>query len=139
MLNPAFNMKILASFIPIFEDCSRTMVDSMLPHSAGTEFDVFHHASRCTLEMICRSSLGSDVAADPQTMRFCSYLEELLTLLARRWFNPLVHNDWIYRLTATYRREKKLRDNMEEIIEPVSGNKLIYTFVLAGIRATIPC
>ncbi|XP_058817436.1 cytochrome P450 4C1-like [Topomyia yanbarensis] len=123
LLNPAFNQKILVGFVPIFEQCSRPMIQRMSVHDRGAEFDVYQYASRCTMEMICQSSLGSDAAVQPRTLEFCSHLEELLALLAQRWFHPLLHNDLVYSLTAMFRREHGLRKKMRSSIEPVIAEK----------------
>uniref|UniRef100_A0A182S8R1 Cytochrome P450 n=1 Tax=Anopheles maculatus TaxID=74869 RepID=A0A182S8R1_9DIPT len=62
LLNPAFNQRILVSFISIFSRCSEDMVSRMAKEEAKHRpFDVLHYTAQCTLEMVCASSLKSDI------------------------------------------------------------------------------
>ncbi|XP_055540776.1 probable cytochrome P450 313a4 isoform X2 [Wyeomyia smithii] len=123
ILNPAFNRKILVRFISIFEKCSQIMTERMSTQVDCGEFDVFQFASNATLQMICQSSLGSAVAAQPQTAKFCLFLDQLLSLMSQRWFKVAFHNDWLYALTPMYRKTQRLRSDIQEIIEPIITEK----------------
>lgn len=50
---PAFNQKILQSFVEIFEKHSMILVQELAKQVNGKEFDVFKHISVCTLNTIC--------------------------------------------------------------------------------------
>ncbi|XP_053691277.1 probable cytochrome P450 313a4 [Sabethes cyaneus] len=123
LLNPAFNRKILESFVSIFEECSKTMTERMSVQDGRGEFDVLHFTSDCTLEMICQSSLGSAVSTQPQVAKFCVLLEQLLSLLSQRWFKVILHSDWLYALTPMYRKKEQLRADIQEIVEPLITKK----------------
>lgn len=59
-LNPCFSPKLLQSFIPIFNNSSRRMVEYLTPHLVkGDEFDLYWNVGKCTLDMICATSMGS--------------------------------------------------------------------------------
>ena len=50
---PAFNPKILQSFVDIFEKHSMILSQELAKEVDGKEFDVFKHVSVCTLNTIC--------------------------------------------------------------------------------------
>lgn len=60
-LNPTFNLRILHSFIPIFVKCSQKLVQELAKCSDGEMIDMFRYTSHCALDMVCGTTLGSDV------------------------------------------------------------------------------
>ena len=67
LLNPAFYPTILQSFLPVFNEKSRTLVKVLAKHLNESEFDVFHSLSGCTLEALLSTSIGleKDIQNDP--------------------------------------------------------------------------
>ncbi|XP_055608326.1 cytochrome P450 4C1-like isoform X2 [Uranotaenia lowii] len=123
MLNPAFNQKILSGFVSIFDQCARALVEALGNSRSRSEIDLLPFTSHCTLQMICQSSLGSDIASDPKTIEFCNILEELLGILSARVFKLAFYNEWIYRRSESYRRQQAIRAKMRSLIEPVIKQK----------------
>uniref|UniRef100_A0A182NMT2 Cytochrome P450 n=1 Tax=Anopheles dirus TaxID=7168 RepID=A0A182NMT2_9DIPT len=66
-LNPAFNTRILNSFIPVFAQCSKMMVQNMenTLHDGPKSVSIFPFISKCTLEMVCGTTIGCDVLEQP--------------------------------------------------------------------------
>lgn len=53
LLAPAFNIKILLSFIPIFNEKTNVMVKNMeIELNTNKSFDVFKYLFECTLDMV---------------------------------------------------------------------------------------
>lgn len=50
---PAFNQKILDTFIDIFNEQSEILVKCLEKEVGKEEFDIFGYVSRCTLDSIC--------------------------------------------------------------------------------------
>lgn len=57
MLNPCFNFNIIKSFLPIFNEESRTMIDVMKTNLGKGSFDMFRYGAACSLDMICSKFL----------------------------------------------------------------------------------
>ncbi|KAL9697752.1 hypothetical protein quinque_001193 [Culex quinquefasciatus] len=80
-LNPTFNLKILNSFIPIFETCSRKMVEELKGMESGTTVNILHHVSKCTLEMVFGTTIGMDVLQRDDTDEVLGYIERSALVL----------------------------------------------------------
>ncbi|EAT48675.2 AAEL000326-PA [Aedes aegypti] len=119
-LNPTFNMKILNSFISIFEDCSSRMVADLFKCANGETVDMFQFTSKCTLEMVCATTLGSNVLEREGSDEFLRNMEGLFELVGKRMLSVELFLDSIYRLTSYYRKEMKIRKKIEEF----SGNHM---------------
>lgn len=54
-LNPCFSLRILQSFMPIFNKEVKTMVERLkLQAEKGGTFDMYEYMDACTLDMVCR-------------------------------------------------------------------------------------
>lgn len=61
ILNPAFNIQVLRSFVPIFDAKSKKLVKSFEPFVDNEEFDVFPHNSAFFLETILNAALDLEI------------------------------------------------------------------------------
>lgn len=61
ILNPSFNVKVLKSFVKIFDDQSRKLVNVLEPKCDGNDVDIFCEASGLFLESILATSLNLEV------------------------------------------------------------------------------
>lgn len=53
-LNICFTLKLLQSFVPVFNESSSKMVDNMKKFlETEKEFDLYKIVGKCTLNMIC--------------------------------------------------------------------------------------
>ncbi|XP_052869812.1 cytochrome P450 4C1-like [Anopheles cruzii] len=76
VIQPSFKLSILQSFIPVFEQKANVMVERLATHVDGTKsFDMYRYTARCTLDMICATTLGTDMHF--QEAPTCRYLEHL--------------------------------------------------------------
>ncbi|KAL1399046.1 hypothetical protein pipiens_008518 [Culex pipiens pipiens] len=123
-LNPTFNLKILNSFIPIFETCSRKMVEELKGLESGSTVNILHHVSKCTLEMVFGTTIGMDVLQRDDTDEVLGYIERLFNLVSRRMLSAHLYFDWIYRFTKDYREDQRLRKIcMEKANEIINQQK----------------
>lgn len=53
MLNPCFNFNIIKSFLPIFNEESKTMIKVLEKNVGKGSFDMFRYGAACSLDMIC--------------------------------------------------------------------------------------
>nr|XP_019534358.2 cytochrome P450 4c21-like [Aedes albopictus] len=108
-LNPTFNLRILHSFVPIFEKCSEKLVSELEKCKDGETVNMFKYTSRCALEMVCGTTLGSDVLQRDGKEVFLSALEEMFLCVSRRMLSMHLYSDLIYMMTPHYWKERKAR------------------------------
>uniref|UniRef100_A0A182KEF8 Cytochrome P450 n=1 Tax=Anopheles christyi TaxID=43041 RepID=A0A182KEF8_9DIPT len=120
LLNPAFNQRILISFISIFDRCSKTMVSRMAKEENRKQpFDVLHYTAQCTLEMVCASSLKSDITDDPEATEVCGGIEKMCAIMSSRLFNVLLYSDLLFTMTQRYREMQKVRVKLQRVVESI--------------------
>ncbi|ETN67628.1 hypothetical protein AND_000552 [Anopheles darlingi] len=117
-------MSVLKSNIPMLEQKSNLMIRNLASNVDRFEsFDIYNFIARCTLDMFCAGSSGTDMHF--QEGSSCSYLhhlEEILELAMVRIMNPLLHPDWVYRWTSMYRMEEKA---LKEFHQPAKNIQLL--------------
>lgn len=52
-MNPSFNLKILQSFVPIFNEKTKFMLDKLDKQSGNANFDILPFMNAFTLDAIC--------------------------------------------------------------------------------------
>lgn len=57
MIEPTFNPRILDTFIPVFDQQSKILVQQLGNQAGAKEIDIFKYISLCTLDMICGNYL----------------------------------------------------------------------------------
>jgi len=60
--NNSFKLSTLQSFIPIFEETADKLNNEIAKHVDGEAFNILDYAIRCTLKMICSTSLGMKIS-----------------------------------------------------------------------------
>uniref|UniRef100_A0A1Q3FG72 Putative cytochrome n=1 Tax=Culex tarsalis TaxID=7177 RepID=A0A1Q3FG72_CULTA len=108
-LSPAFNMKILQSFIPIFQQFSQKLVDRLAAHPDGTTIDIDADVTTCSLEIVLRTTFGYDSSKINECKEIGSSIEQYFHLISRRIINVHHYNDFIYRWTKDYKQKQSLR------------------------------
>ncbi|XP_055605421.1 cytochrome P450 4c21-like [Uranotaenia lowii] len=110
ILNPTFNVKILNSFIPIFEDYTGKMVQSLIPFADGkSQINIFKYTSKSSMETIFGTTIGTDISEQSADFDLFFGYRRLLHLISKRMVNMHLYLDWIYRWTRDYREERYLR------------------------------
>ncbi|XP_062716856.1 cytochrome P450 4c21-like [Aedes albopictus] len=110
-LNPTMNVKILNSFVPIFERFSRRMVEKLKCHPEGTSVDILDFTAECALEMVCGTTLGTDLKKDSGKGEFLRSMHVFISRVATRTLSVSLYNETYYRLTKAFREEENARNN----------------------------
>ncbi|EAT35039.1 AAEL012766-PA [Aedes aegypti] len=107
LLSPCFSPAILASFVSIFNVKSEILVQRLEKNLGQGAFNLFGDISRCTLDMICATTLGTnmDLQSNEGT-EFIKSIEDACELINCRLYKFWLHPEWIYQRTKYYKEEK---------------------------------
>ncbi|XP_033224632.1 cytochrome P450 4C1-like [Belonocnema kinseyi] len=104
LIMPAFNQKILQSFIEIFEKHSMILVQELEKHVNGKEFDVFKHISVCTLNTICESAMGVSTTSEIEKHnKYAHAAERVFQVIFHRMAKIWLHPDIFFKFTKMSR------------------------------------
>ncbi|XP_062557032.1 uncharacterized protein LOC134221879 [Armigeres subalbatus] len=107
LLSPCFSPAILSSFVSIFNTKSEILVQRLEKNIGNGAFNLFGDISRCTLDMICATTLGTnmDLQSNEGT-EFIKAIEDACELINSRLYKFWLHPEWIYQKTKYYKEEK---------------------------------
>lgn len=128
LLNPSFNLKILQSFVPIFNDKTNIMLDNLEAEVGKKNFDVSQYMFACTLDMVCGewSALGG------------------VWFVKRKWISkidlqrPQWASTWTCNMTKIWNYWKALKCNLSKIV-CASLFILSFSFSFSFLVATRIC
>uniref|UniRef100_A0A182WZG4 Uncharacterized protein n=1 Tax=Anopheles quadriannulatus TaxID=34691 RepID=A0A182WZG4_ANOQN len=108
-LSPCFNAKILASFVAIFNAKSTILVEQLRGYvKRGALFNVYEYIAKCTLDMVCATTLGTNMQLqNEQGDEYIAAIERASELLNHRLYKVWLHPEWIYRLTSYYKVQQQ--------------------------------
>uniref|UniRef100_A0A182NMT9 Uncharacterized protein n=1 Tax=Anopheles dirus TaxID=7168 RepID=A0A182NMT9_9DIPT len=108
-LNPCFNAKILASFVSIFNEKSDILVKQLGSHeNRSSLFNVYEYIAKCTLDMVCATTLGTNMQLQNEKGdEYIAAIERASELLNHRLYKVWLHPEWIYRMTSFYKIQKQ--------------------------------
>lgn len=100
--NNSFKMSTLQSFLPIFNEAAVRIADDMNENLNGKAFDISPYIFKCTLKMICSTSLGMRINNEKNDEAFdkiyhaVNYVIESIASLQNK---PIIYPETIYPFT----------------------------------------
>ncbi|KAF4517615.1 hypothetical protein B566_EDAN002846 [Ephemera danica] len=113
LLTPAFHFSILEQFIPVFWDKTRILVEKLKSAASANPdgVDVVPYVTRCALDMICQTAMGTNLNAQEETNSpYVNAIYELTDLVIHRMIRPWLWPKWIFSLTNTGRKFQQCVD-----------------------------
>ncbi|XP_022827255.1 cytochrome P450 4C1-like [Spodoptera litura] len=117
LLNPAFNQKVLNTFVNVMNVEARILVTQLKPVAGQGPVDVKQFIIKYVLRSVCRTSLGLE--ADDQHMidkEYAQAIEETIAIVIKRGLNVALHPPFIYNITAMRKREQALITKIKNIL-----------------------
>ncbi|XP_055543414.1 probable cytochrome P450 313a4 [Wyeomyia smithii] len=137
-LNPSFNHKILYRFFPIFDRFAQKLVESLLQIPEDCEVQITKYMTRCTLAMVCATTIGSDIDKDHDTEKFAYNMNGILELVAKRCLNLFTCSESIYKLTEASKLEESMRQYAWEFVDKGSDTTGIAMGFIAQLLGIYP-
>ncbi|OXA59991.1 Cytochrome P450 4C1 [Folsomia candida] len=110
MLTPAFHFKILEDFMQVFNAESQKMVKILKKEcQSGNTFDIHHFVTRCALDIICETAMGTSInAQDVHDSDYIKAINEFGRLAQDRSFRPWLHFEILWKLSSLYKKQKAI-------------------------------
>ncbi|KAG4069501.1 hypothetical protein HA402_006867 [Bradysia odoriphaga] len=123
-LDKSFVYRFLQKDVALFTAPAKLMVTNMEKELGKEQFDVSTYLFACTLDMVCGTTLGYNVGVQcGQNQDYLEGIEKSLTMIAQRIVNVFHHFDFIYKLTDTYKTERKYLDIAESLPDRIIQSK----------------
>ncbi|XP_052890475.1 probable cytochrome P450 313b1 [Anopheles moucheti] len=142
-LSPCFNAKILASFVSVFNAKSAILVDHLaLRMNEKKLFNVYEYISKCTLDMVCATTLGTNMnLQNEKGDEYIGAIERASELLNHRLYKVWLHPEWVYRLTSYYKIQQECYATaykMSRAVLALKGDELEEIKDRTGIKNSAP-
>uniref|UniRef100_A0A1B0DNC1 Uncharacterized protein n=1 Tax=Phlebotomus papatasi TaxID=29031 RepID=A0A1B0DNC1_PHLPP len=110
-LNPCFSLKILQSYMPIFNNEVKTLIGRLGQKIGSGSFDMYDMMDACALDVVCQTTLGTQMNIQKnENMDYLDAANSLLAIMTTRIFNPFYHSDFIFKLSKWAKLEQKNSD-----------------------------
>jgi cytochrome P450 family 4 len=109
LLDPSFNITVLQSFLPIFNEKAKVLIKQLRKRVGPKEFDCFPHMSACTLEtlLLTMFRIERDVQSDPHSNKYLNDIDHGTKAMNDRLFKVWNHCYPLFRISKAYKRYEK--------------------------------
>lgn len=77
MIEPAFNLKVLESFVKTFEKASKVFVENFKQFQNGKPFDVFPLTQLFSLDVICETTMEVELNSQSGSKGHVDYVQAM--------------------------------------------------------------
>lgn len=123
LIAPTFHLNVLKSFIDLFNENSRLVVDKMAKEGKKT-FDAHDYMSECTVEILLETAMGvSKKTQDQSGYDYAMAVMKMCDILHLRHTKIWLYADWMFNLTKHAKNQEKLLDTIHGLTKKVIRNK----------------
>lgn len=134
IISSTFNSNVLEQFMENFIKNSFLLTENLKSVAGGNVFDMYSHFCSCALDIICETTMGTNVSA--QMEEDPDYKQKLLQAvetLGETFKKPWMLNDWIHSRKQDLKKEKDFAmKHLYKFINKVIAEKL--ASVRNGVR-----
>lgn len=123
LIAPTFHLNVLKSFIDLFNENSRLVVDKMHKEN-GKAFDCHDYMSECTVEILLETAMGvSKKTQDQSGYDYAMAVMKMCDILHLRHRKMWLYPDLFFNLTQYAKKQVKLLDTIHSLTKKVIRNK----------------
>lgn len=123
LIAPTFHLNVLKSFIDLFNENSRLVVDKMYKEN-GKAFDCHDYMSECTVEILLETAMGvSKKTQDQSGYDYAMAVMKMCDILHLRHRKMWLYPDLFFNLTQYAKKQVKLLDTIHSLTKKVIRNK----------------
>ncbi len=122
LLTPAFHFQMLATFLDVFDEQSRTLAERLEEaRAAATDgvVDVFPLLTEATLNVICETSMGGRVRRLDQLRAYYHSVHRIGQITMERGLRPWLASDWLFPWTPLGRENRRCVDTLHRFTDAV--------------------
>ncbi|XP_066581157.1 cytochrome P450 4C1-like [Prorops nasuta] len=133
ILTPAFHFNILQQFVDIFVEESERMCDSLKVEKGPVVMDLVPLLSESTLNAVCETAMGTSLQGRGEFQyKYREAVHQMGELLVHRLVNPWLHEDWMFALSPTYRRQSRILKILHGFTKKIIGERNVYHNITGG-------
>ncbi|XP_049937612.1 cytochrome P450 4C1-like [Schistocerca serialis cubense] len=122
MITPAFHFSILDNFTEVFAEKSEVLVDILKTKADGEIFDIYPYITRCALDIICETAMGTSVNAQKNLeSAYVTSIYRVGEITVWRILSPWLQSDFIFRISPSgrefYKQLKVLHGFSQKVIQ----------------------
>ncbi|KAJ8725140.1 hypothetical protein PYW07_016098 [Mythimna separata] len=123
MIAPTFHINILKSFVSVFNQNSKNVVEKMRPE-IGKEFDVHDYMSGVTVDILLETAMGiTRKTQDESGFDYAMAVMKMCDIIHQRHYKLWLRFDAIFNLTPYLKQQQKLLDIIHGLTNKVIKNK----------------
>ncbi|XP_039745735.1 cytochrome P450 4g15-like [Pararge aegeria] len=108
MIAPTFHINILKSFVNVFNQNSKNVVDKM-KGEVGKVFDVHDYMSGVTVDILLETAMGiTKETQDESGFDYAMAVMKMCDIIHQRHYKFWLHFDAIFKFTSFFEKQKKL-------------------------------
>ncbi|XP_047121106.1 cytochrome P450 4C1-like [Schistocerca piceifrons] len=124
MITPAFPFSILENFVEVFAEKSEILVNLLKTKADGQSFDMYPYITRCALDIICETAMGTSIDAQHNTESdYVAAVYNIAELTIRRVVSPWLLNDFMFRMSPSGKKFYKQLDVLHGFTRKVIQQK----------------
>ncbi|XP_075225009.1 cytochrome P450 4C1-like isoform X2 [Lycorma delicatula] len=101
-VNKMFLGNVMENYVKVFNEQSLMLVEHLKKKTGLGTFDVSHSLMRCTLEVICRTSLGVNMnLIEDNNVTFPEDVSRSSEIILERMYKPWLYPSFIFKMTKT--------------------------------------
>lgn len=123
MIAPTFHINILKSFVGVFNQNGKNVVEKMRPEM-GKEFDVHDYMSGVTVDILLETAMGiTRKTQDESGFDYAMAVMKMCDIIHQRHYKLWLRFDSIFNLSPFFKQQKKLLDIIHGLTNKVIKSK----------------
>ncbi|XP_035442277.2 cytochrome P450 4C1-like [Spodoptera frugiperda] len=120
LLNPAFNLHVLNTFLNVMNVEARNLVSRLKPIAGQGPVNIKEFLIKYILRSVCRTSLGLEAKdQDMIDKEYAQAIDEIITMAVKRGLNVALHPSFIYNRTAMRKREQEIVTSIKNVLNSI--------------------